>query len=83
MWKEMVKVLTQNFLGQRGNSQHSLVNTARLGKEIGKRDITEHKPDSRDLFCSPFSAEMFILIKVTIRDYLVAYSAGSVKAAPG
>jgi len=63
--------------------------TAYLGQYSPSRErdrkvgYAEHKPDGRDLICFPFSAEMFILIKITIRDYLVAYSAGSVKAAPG
>jgi len=48
-----------------------------------KVGCAEYKPGGRDLICFPFSVEMFILIKITIRDYLVAYSAGSVKAAPG
>jgi len=47
-----------------------------------KVGYAEYKPDGWDLVCFPFSAEMFILIKITIRDYLVAYRAGSVKAAP-
>lgn len=61
--------------------------TRKFTKYIGqysdrKVRYDEHKPDGRDLVCFPFSAEMFILINITIRDYLVAHSAGSVKAAP-
>jgi hypothetical protein len=48
-----------------------------------KVGYAEHKPDGRDLVCFPFSVEMFVLIKITIRKCIVAYRAGLVKAAPG
>jgi hypothetical protein len=63
--------------------------TTYLGQHSPSRErdrkvgCAEYKADGRDLICFPFSAEMFILIKITIRDYLVAFRAGSVKAAPG
>jgi hypothetical protein len=47
MWKEMVNVLTQNFLGQRGNSQRTLGNT-----EIEKWDMLNTNPTAGISFVS-------------------------------
>jgi hypothetical protein len=48
-----------------------------------KVGYAEHNPDGRDLVCFPFSVDMSILITITILEYMVAYRAGLVKAAPG
>jgi hypothetical protein len=47
--------------------------TTYLGQHRDRKvGYAEHKLDGRDLVSFPFSAGMFILIKKTLRDYLVA-----------